>query len=98
MKHETVKLNKCCFEIISDGTRFVGLGSIFIGDTQVRSGRLPLVPFTQSFQGSELSELKLRGIEANNLQIRIRTEAVFKPLPVKLMRDHSFDPIHETGD
>jgi hypothetical protein len=29
---------------------------------------------------------------------RIELEAYFRRLPVKLMRDHSFDPIHELGD
>jgi hypothetical protein len=31
-------------------------------------------------------------------EVRIRTEARFRPLPVKMMRDHSFDPIHEMSD
>ena len=98
MKRETIKLGACSFEILSEGQHFIGLGKIAIGRTEVRSGRLPLRPFTQSFKGSELSELKLLQIDQAPGEVRIKTEAVFRPLAVKLMRDHSFDPIHETGD
>ncbi len=98
MKRETIKLGACSFEVLTEGQNFIGLGKIAIGRTEVRSGRLPLRPFTQSFQGSEPSELRLLAIDQSPAEIRIRTEAIFRPLPVKLMRDHSFDPIHETGD
>ena len=60
----------------------------------VRSGRLPLRPFTQTFTGLELAGLKFLGVSGG----RIKLEAQFRQLPVKLMRDHSFDPIHELGD
>lgn len=77
---------------------FAGLGAIFIGATQVRSGRLPLRPFTQSFKGLELSELRVLDIEERDSALRINLEAHFRPMKVKLLRDHSFDPIHETAD
>lgn len=73
---------------------FVGLGRVWIGKTLVRSGRLPLRPYMQTFTGLELSGLKFLGADAH----RIRLEARFRQLPVKVLRDHSFDPIHELGD
>ncbi len=73
---------------------FCGLGRIWIGETLVRSGRLPLRPHTQSFAGLELAGLKLLRVRGG----RIELEAQFRKMPVKVMRDHSFDPIHELGD
>ncbi|HUW32948.1 MAG TPA: hypothetical protein VM223_15175, partial [Planctomycetota bacterium] len=93
-----IKLGDCRFEVISEKGRFVGIGGASIGKTAVRSGRLPLRPYTQSYQGHELAELRLAGIKQTAAEARIRLEAIFRPLPVKLMRDHSFDPIHELGD
>ena len=98
MKARTLKLGNCTFEVLADGRRFVGLGAITIDGVEVRSGRLPIRPYTQTFSGLELASLKLVGIEAGKTKARVKLEADFSPLPVKLMRDHSFDPIHETGD
>jgi len=85
-------------ELLQREQEFIGLGKIWIGDTLVRSGRLPLRPYTQTFTGLELSGLYLIGVEQAADEIRIRLKAHFTPLPVKVMRDHSFDPIHELGD
>jgi hypothetical protein len=95
---EIFKLDDCSFEILADGDNFVGLGKIWIGKTLVRSGRLPLKCFTQTFTGMELAGLRLRKIKSGKREIRISLDALFKKLPVKIMRDHSFDPIHELGD
>ncbi len=92
------KLDGCSFEVIADGDNFLGLGKIWIGKTLVRSGRLPLTCRTQTFTGLELAALRLLKVKSEKREIRISLEALFKKLPVKLMRDHSFDPIHETGD
>ena len=81
--------------LTTDGnTEFLGLGRVWIGRTLVRSGRLPLRPYTQTFAGLELAGLKLLRVRGG----RIELEAQFRPMPVKVMRDHSFDPIHEIGD
>ncbi len=97
--HKTIAtLNDCRFEILAAGDQFHGLGRIWIGDTLVRSGRLPLSVYTQSFKGHELASLTLLGVDQGAGEIRLRLAASFRPLPVKLLRDHSFDPIHETRD
>ncbi len=93
-----VTLGSCTFDVLTDGERFLGLGEIRIGDTLVRSGRLPLRPFTQSFAGWGLEGLRLLAVDATDDAVRIRLAADFTPLPIKMMRDHSFDPIHDLGD
>lgn len=95
---ELVTLGDCHFEILSREDVFLGLGAIRIGTVPVRSGRLPLTVATQSFDGWELKSLKLREVLTNPDEVRIRLGAEFLPLPVRLMRDHSFDPIHDTND
>ncbi len=84
------------FELLTGprNAEFVGLGRVWIGKTLVRSGRLPLRPYTQTFGGLELAGLKLLDAAPSC----IRLEARFRRLPVKVLRDHSFDPIHELGD
>jgi len=86
------------FELLLEEERFLGVGRVWIGHRQVRSGRLPILPATQTYGGLELDGLRLLGVEESGAEIRVRLRALFRPLPVKLMRDHSFDPIHETGD
>ncbi|MCY3022451.1 MAG: hypothetical protein NTW87_26015 [Planctomycetota bacterium] len=98
MKRDELKLANCRFELLTEGELFVGLGAVHIGGTQVRSGRLPLCPYTQTFAGLELAALRLAGVETRSDCVRLKLEALFRPLRVKLLRDHSFDPIHETGD
>ncbi|MGD0090580.1 MAG: hypothetical protein ABSE73_11730 [Planctomycetota bacterium] len=98
MKRDELKLGECRFELLTEGEQFLGLGAIRIGGTQVRSGRLPLRPYTQTFTGLELAALRLVNVDARSDCIRLKLEASFRPLRVKLLRDHSFDPIHETSD
>jgi len=86
-------------EILSEGEQFVGIGKVWIGQTLVRSGRLPMRPFTQSFAGWGLSALRLVAVDQGGENgARISLQAIFTPLDIKLLRDHSFDPIHDTGD
>ena len=98
MDSRWLRLRDCRFALLTDGDAFVGLGRAEIGQARVRSGRLPLRPCSQTFSGLELSSLLLREVVTGAEDVRIRLEAQFSPLPVKLMRDHSFDPIHDTGD
>jgi len=98
VNNRNLQLGNTRFELLLDQARFLGLGKIWIGNRLVRSGRLPLSPVTQSFGGQELADLELAGVEESGGEIRIRLRARFRLLPTKLMRDHSFDPIHETGD
>ena len=95
---KTITVGDCRFELLTAGEMFRGLGAIHIGGTQVRSGRLPLKAYTQTFTGLELQALRLLDVSTQDGGVRLNLEAQFAPLKVKLLRDHSFDPIHETGD
>ena len=59
---------------------------------------LPIQPYTQSFKGAELACWRFLGVETSDGVLRVKAEASFRPLPVKLLRDHSFDPIHDWMD
>src|SRR5262249_48200313 len=85
-------------EVLTDGDTFVGLGKAWIGHTLVRSGRLPLRPYTQTFKGLELDTLTLLGIDRSAREVRVKLKAAFRPLPVRIMRDHSSDPTPALGD
>lgn len=98
MNSQHVTLGICRFEVLTEGEVFLGLGKIWIGRTLVRSGRLPLRVWTQSFTGHELARLTLLRVEPARRQVRLRLRAEFRPAMIKPMRDHSFDPIHELGD
>jgi hypothetical protein len=98
LRTQTATIGDCSFEILTDGREFLGIGKAHIGRTLVRSGRLPLRFCTQTFTGLELGGLRLVQVKSAKKEVRIRLRALFRPLPVKLLRDHSFDPIHETGD
>ena len=91
-------LGDCRFEVLSRQGRFLGIGRVWIGETLVRSGRLPWRFDTQSFNGFDLAEIELLGISEAPEEVRVSLALRFEPLKVKLLRDHSFDPIHETGD
>ncbi len=93
-----IALGLCRFELLCDEREFHGIGRVWIGDTLLRSGRLPWRADTQSFTGYDLQRLELLEVRQEREEVRIRLRAHFAPLKVKLMRDHSFDPIHETGD
>ena len=93
-----VQLGNCRFELLTSGEEFRGLGRVWIGDTLVRSGRLPVRLYSQTFTGSELTLISLVSAEEHADELRIHLRAEFQPLEVKLMTDHSLDPIHDTGD
>ena len=95
---KTINFNNCTFEILLDGDTYLGLGEIKIGDTVVRSGRLPIDIKSENFTGLKLSRCRFVGIEENKDNIHINLEAEWIAQQVKTMRDHSFDPIHNLND
>lgn len=98
IKSTIVVLGECRFEVLVSGSRFLGVGRVWIGETLIRSGRLPWRVDTQSFNGFDLSDIELLEIVETVSEVRLLLRLHFRPLKVKLLRDHSFDPIHETGD
>jgi hypothetical protein len=98
MKKQIVSLGKDRFEVLTGKEEFLGLGKIWVGETLVRSGRLPIFPHTQSYQGWELIGLSLRGIRSKKNELRLQLDAKFHRLAIRQMRDHSLDPIHDLED
>lgn len=97
--NEWLTLDNCRFELLTEDEEFLGLGEVWIGDVRVRSGRLPLCVATQTFpDGLEFSAQRLLGVENSEGEARVQLEASFRAPLTKLMRDHSFDPIHDLGD
>ncbi len=98
MTRATYSLGLCRFDVLTEGDAFVGLGEIAIGDTVVRSGRLPIKVRTQTFSGLRLSGQRLLGVQQSAEEIRVQVALTFTPMEVKMLRDHSFDPIHDMQD
>ena len=99
MKNQTYSIGNSKIEVLTNADLFLGLGKVWIEGTLVRSGRLPLRVATQTFTTSlELFEQKLLGVDESKDELRIKTEARFRPLPVRLLKDHSLDPIHDITD
>lgn len=98
MTPTTYTLGQCQFDVLAEGEQFLGLGKIRIGDTLVRSGRLPICVRTQSFSGMTLSGQRLLEVEKSAEEIRVKVALTFTPMDVKMLRDHSFDPIHDVAD
>jgi len=78
-----------------DADVFCGIGAFHIGDTQVRSSRLPA---SHIFHGCELQSLRPREVFNDSNCLRTSLDAGFSRLAVKLIRDHSFDLIPGTDD
>ena len=87
MERKIVTLGNCTFEIREDNGEFLGIGSITINDVYVRSGRLPISPYMQTFSGHSLSKLEIADIIKSDNEIKIKLRAFFSPMPVKLMKD-----------
>ena len=98
MQRQIYVLGENRVELLTDGDEYLGLGKVWIGDTLVRSGRLPLRPYSESFLGAELHSLTLREVQQTADELRVVIDATFRQSETKLLRDHSLDPIHETGD
>ena len=97
MTRRTVRLGDCRFEILTSGDLFLGLGAVWIGDTRVRSGASRSAPKRQAFQACPRLPPTARR-RRRRRYARVRLHASFRPAQAKLMRDHSFDPIHDTAD
>ncbi len=97
-KRPILRLHDCRFELLTRGDEFRGLGKIWIGDTLIRSGRLPLSPYFETFSGLQLHRLRYRRVEKSQRRFVIKLAAELTRRPIAALRDHSFDPIHDASD
>lgn len=98
MNSTPLTVGDCSVEVLCRDGEYLGIGEVEIRGMPVRSGRLPMDVCSQSFSGLELAGRELLGIEEGDGEVRVRTRVSFRPLLTRPMRDHSFDPIHDTGD
>ncbi len=84
-------------ELKSRGRAFLGLGRIRIGGRLVRSGELPIRPFTATLDGIEYDRYEIDRIEQKGSRAVIHTRALGTAASVRAMLDHSLDPIWHSG-
>ncbi len=86
------------FEILTDHTRFSGIGTVSINGRKIRSGRLPLLPFMQSFKGQQSVSFDLIDIKQTAAHIVIALSVNFKPVVLRQTLDWNLDHTIDTGD
>ncbi len=74
----------------------LGLGQIRIAGRLVRSGELPIRPFTQTLGGIEYDRYEILDIRTTARRIVITTRALGIAGATHVMLDHSLDPIWST--
>jgi hypothetical protein len=86
MEQRILTLGNCTFEICAsiDTGEFLGIGVITLDGVHIRSGRLPLSPYMQTFSGHSLKKLQFADIMKSENEIKIKLRAVFTSMPVKI--------------
>lgn len=90
---EHVRIGAAAIELQTSGRQLLGLGRITIDGTVVRSGELPLRPFTQTLDGLEYDRYEVEDLSATANRLVIRTRALATAGAVHVQLDHSLDPI-----
>lgn len=91
-----LRIGEVEIELKTEGDALLGLGRITIGNTVVRSGELPLRPYTATIDGIEYDRYQLEQIEETSRRIVIHTRALGVDTPVAAVLDHSLDPVWST--
>jgi len=91
-------MGDCTFDMLTEGERFDGLGRISIDGMAVRSGRLPLMAYSQSLMGMETADYTLKSIEQTPAKISIHLSVAFRPVPVRQALDWNLDHVLDTSD
>ncbi len=88
----------CRFTFAERGAFFLGLGAVEIAGRQVRSGRLPWLPYCQTFDGVETCRFRLEGIADESGRTVLTLRADVRPCALRLRRDRNVEPVTETAD
>ncbi len=91
-------LDGCTFEPLVQSEMFLGLGRITIDGIAVRSGRLPLIPYSQSLCGMETSDFSLRAIDQQHDRLSIHLSVGFRPVLQRQALDWNLDHVLDTSD
>lgn len=98
MNRERIRVGQCECEVLTAGDSFLGLGRIWIGDMLVRSGRLPLLPASQSFLGLETAGFRLLAVEETPAGIAIRLSVGFRRALLRQATDYHLERVYDTAD
>ncbi len=95
MSKQIIEFGGCRFELLTDAENdFLGLGSIHIGNAQVRSSRLPLSPTFHTFaSGQAVTRLKFLGVDQQTHELRFRTRVMGAPMLKLPYRDYHLSPV-----
>ena len=93
---EALRIGNVEIELKTRGRQLLGLGRIRIGGLPVRSGDLPIRPFTQTLDGLEYDRYEIESIQTTARRVVIRTRAIATAGAVDVMLDHSLDPVWST--
>lgn len=93
---DSIRLGDVEIELKTKGKAFLGLGRITIGSTVVRSGELPICPFTETLYGLIYDNYEIQDIKATTRRVVISTRAFATAGHVAVVQDHSLDPVGST--
>lgn len=91
-----IRLGEVEIELKHQGKQFLGLGRIKVGAVVVRSGELPMRPFTATHDGIEFDRFEIESIQQTSRRVVIRTRAIGVSGRVWPLLDHSLDPVWDT--
>jgi hypothetical protein len=83
--------------IWSDGC-FAGLGAVEIAGLQVRSERLPWLPYSQTFDGLETCRFHLAGVQQEADQAVLNLKVDVRRCAMALRRDRNIEALMDTTD
>ena len=93
---ESIRVGNVEIQLLQEGKQFLGLGEIRIGDVVVRSGDLPMRPYSVTVGGIEYDRFELDRIVEEDGRVVLHPRAIGVAAPVAPMLDHSLDPVWST--
>ena len=98
MTLRSFSVGPCRFFLNEDNGIFLGIGAVEIAGRQVRSGRLPWLPYTQTFTGVETCRFHLEGLVERDHETILTLRADVRRCAVRLQRDRNVEPVADTSD
>lgn len=77
---------------------FLGIGAVAIGGRQVRSDRLPWLPYSQTLDGLETCRFRLAGVQQESERTVLTLAVEIRRCAVALRRDRNVEPLADTVD
>jgi hypothetical protein len=93
-----IQLRDCRFHLREQDGLFLGVGAVEIGGRQVRSGRLPWLPYSQTFDGLETCRFRLAGVQQDTDRAVVTLAVEARRCAMALRRDRNIEPLADTAD